>query len=156
MNGNTKIYQNRLREFQDLLYNTDQMPQLIDEFASIINDPGGGPSFVDADRARWDYNPIMTSGYVNSNKAGQGRFYQRASTRDFRGMVQIMKDYVVSNNREFDTNTEDPAIPQTPIVTPTAPDGHPANALIFRTAPFSDPQGPSTFAAMEWRIAEVS
>ncbi|MHC4641724.1 MAG: CotH kinase family protein, partial [Planctomycetota bacterium] len=85
-------YHNRLREFHDLLYNSEQMDKLLDDLAAIIDPLGGGHSIVDADRAMWDYNPIMTSGYVNSSKAGAGRFYQKAATKDFRGMVQILKD----------------------------------------------------------------
>jgi len=90
-------YHNRMREFLDLLYNPDQMGQLIEELAAVIHDPYGGLSPVDADRAMWDYNPAMRSG----GKAGQGRFYQVASTQDFPGMIQGMKDYVVfcMNNR---------------------------------------------------------
>ncbi len=149
-------FQNRLREFFDLLYNADQAYQMLDELANVIDPPTGGPTFVDADRAMWDYNPIMTSSNVNPGKAGQGRFYQRASTRDFRGMVQIMKDYIVSNNRAFDTYVEDGDIPQTPIVHPTGPDGYPSNALTFRTSQFADPQGAGTFAAMKWRLGEVT
>jgi len=156
--------QNRLREFHDLLYNADQMGQLLDEFASIIDDPAGGLSIVDADRAMWDYHWVMHSDAVSagyrpshgSNKAGQGRFYQKAPSKDFPGMVQIMKDYVTSSNREFDTYYDDARIPRTPVVTPTCPSTYPINALTFETGPFSNPQGSSTFAAMEWRIAEVS
>ena len=87
-------YRNRLREIIDLLYNTDQVGQMIDEYAALVDSPSPGASMVDADRAMWDYNPIMASSYVNSSKAGQGRFYQTAATKDFRGMVQMMKDYV--------------------------------------------------------------
>jgi hypothetical protein len=156
--------QNRLREFNDLFYNADQMGQLIDEFAAVIDDPADGPSIVDADRAMWDYHWVMSNAAVSagyrpshgSSKAGQGRFYQKAATKDFPGMVQIMKDYVVSGNREFDTYYDDPLIPRTPVVTATCPSTYPINALTFETNPFSDPQGSSTFAGMEWRIAEVS
>jgi spore coat protein CotH len=156
-NSNILIeYQNRLREFHDLLYNSDQLYQVLDDLADIIDRPTGGPTFVEADRAMWDYNPIMTSSYINRSKAGQGRFYQQAATKDFRGMVQIMKDYVVSNHRAFDTYYEDPSIPNTPVVTATCPSTYPINSLTFETSPFSDPQGSSTFASMKWRIAEVS
>jgi hypothetical protein len=156
-NSNILIeYQNRLREFHDLLYNSDQLYQVLDDLADIIDRPTGGPTFVEADRAMWDYNPIMTSSYINMSKAGQGRFYQQAATKDFRGMVQIMKNYVVSNNREFDTYYEDPLIPNTPVVTATCPSTYPINSLTFKVGPFSDPQGSSTFASMKWRIAEVS
>jgi len=149
-------YQNRLREFHDLLYNADQLYQVLDDLADIIDPPTGGPTFVDADRAMWDYNPIMNSNYINRSKAGQGRFYQQAATKDFRGMVQIMKNYVVSNNRAFDTYYEDPSIPNTPIVTASCPSTYPINSLTFEVSPFSGPQGSNTFAAMKWRIAEVS
>ena len=44
-------YQNRLREIRDLLFNPEQGGALIDEYAAVISDLGGGPSFVDADRA---------------------------------------------------------------------------------------------------------
>jgi len=156
-NSNILIeYQNRLREFRDLLYNADQLSQVLDDLADIIDHPTGSPTFVEADRAMWDYNPIMTSNYVNRSKAGQGRFYQRAATKDFRGMVQIMKDYAVSNNRAFDTYFEDSSIPHTPIVTTTCPSTYPINSLTFEVNPFSDPQGSGTFAAMKWRIAEVT
>ncbi len=76
-NANLNIeFQNRQREFFDLLYNADQAYQMLDELANVIDPPTGGPTFVDADRAMWDYNPIMTSSVVNPSKAGQGRFYQ--------------------------------------------------------------------------------
>jgi len=156
-NSNILIeYQNRLREFHDLLYNSDQLYQVLDDLADIIDHPTGSPTFVEADRAMWDYNPIMISNYINRSKAGQGRFYQRAATKDFRGMVQIMKDYAVSNNRRFDTYFEDSSMPQTPIVTATCPSTYPINSLTFEVSPFSDSQGSSTFAAMKWRIAEIT
>jgi len=156
-------FQNRLREFHDLLYNPGQMNQLLDEFASIIDDPGGGLSIVDADRAMWDYHWVMGNAayptYLSrpaSAKASQGLFYQRAATRDFPGMVQIMKDYVTSSHREFDTPTYDPDIPRQPNITATCGPDFPINALTFETSPFSDAQGSGTFAAMKWRIAEVN
>ena len=150
-------YNNRLREFRDLLYNAEQMNPLLDELANIIDNPADTYSMVDADRAMWDYNPLLnpSSGYVDSDKGGQGRFYQQAATKDFRGMVQIMKNYVVGS-RAFNTYSEDPAAPYTPTVTYQGPAGYPINALVFRTSNFSDPQGSGTFAAMKWRIAEVT
>ena len=78
-NANLAIeYNNRQREFFDLLYNSDQGYQMLDDLANIIDPPTGGPTFVGADRAMWDYNPIMTSGNVYGGKSGAGRFYQRA------------------------------------------------------------------------------
>jgi len=70
-------FQNRLRELRDLLLNPDQEGQIIDETAAKVYTPGQ-PSWIDIDRAMWDYNPVMVDAAkvpVANNKAGQGRFY---------------------------------------------------------------------------------
>ncbi|MBN1807127.1 MAG: lamin tail domain-containing protein [Sedimentisphaerales bacterium] len=158
---------NRVREIIDLLFNPEQTNQLIDEFAAVIDNPDGGVSIVDADRAMWDYHWVMGDGaysrYINqqaSFKAGQGRFYeeaeQRGYTRSFEGMVRVMKDFVVERQSYMDSISRDSAIPNTPTVTATCPPAYPINGLTFETGPFSDPQGSHTFSAMNWRIAEVN
>jgi len=148
-------YRNRLREIRDLLFNPDQAGQLIDEMASIIYDFSGNPSPANADRAMWDYNPVMTSAYINPSKAGQGRFYQIAPSKDFPGMVQLMKNYVVSRGAWIDnTLLTDPLIPARPTVAFTGPTHYPANRLTFRSSAFSG--NGAGFAAMKWRLAEVS
>jgi hypothetical protein len=148
-------WQNRIREVRDLLFNTDQAWQLIDEYAAVIRDPAGGPSFVEADRAQWDYNPIMISQWVNPSKSGQGRFYQKAATKDFPGMVKLMKDYVVRRGNYLDTLANDATIPNRPNVEATCPTNFPINLLAFRCSPFSSPSG-ATFAAMKWRVGEIT
>ena len=158
---------NRVREIIDLLFNPDQTNQLIDEFAAVIDDPDGGLSIVDADRAMWDYHWVVSDGayprYLDqqaSFKAGQDRFYQeavdRGYQRDFAGMVQVMKDFVVERGSRMNSISNDSAIPYTPTVTTTCPPNFPINCLTFEISPFSDPQGSGTFAAMKWRIAEVA
>ncbi|MEA3225927.1 MAG: CotH kinase family protein, partial [Planctomycetota bacterium] len=158
---------NRAREICDLLFNSEQTNQLIDEFAAIIDDPEGRLSIVDADRAMWDYHWVMGSGaypkYLNrqaSHKAGQGRFYQeavdRGYQRDFQGMVRVMKDFVVERGSHMNSISSDSAIPRTPVVTSTAPPSYPLNILTFETSPFVDPQGSGSFGAIKWRIAEVT
>jgi hypothetical protein len=142
-------YQNRLREIRDLLYNPEQTGLLIDECAAVIWTPGR-PSMVDADRAKWDFHPIMAMG----GKAGQGLFYQITPTKDFAGMVRLMKDYVKQRGEWIDLALlRDPRIPVTPTVTYTGPAGFPANRLRFRASPY---QGASAFAAMKWRLAEIT
>jgi len=158
---------NRVREVVDLLFNPEQTGRLIDEYAAIIDDPAGGLSMVDADRAMWDYHWVVSDAACSryrtncgNNKAGQGRFYQeavdRGYPRSFEGMVRVMKDYIAERMDHMNRKAADLAIPNTPVVTLTGPQGFPANALTFRTSPFSDPQGGGTFAAVRWRIAEVS
>ena len=42
------------------------------KYADLVDRPGN--SLVEADRAMWDYNPILVSANVNLSKAGHGRF----------------------------------------------------------------------------------
>ena len=148
-------YQNRLREIRDLLYNQEQTGALIDEVSAFIHN-SGEPDFADLNQAMWDYNPILISSYVNSGKAGHGRFYESASTGDFAGMLQLMKDYVVSRGNWIDSNIlTDSQIPRIPSVNYVGPVGFPADSLTFQTSAFDDPQGSQTFSALRWRIAEV-
>jgi hypothetical protein len=161
-------YRNRLREVRDLLYNTDQVYQLIDEMQQFIYTPGQ-LSMIDADRAMWDYNPIMISSYVNQSKAGQGRFYQGGGGQvipppgGFPGMVQKMKNYVVTRAALMDTLSADvdgtgkSYVPARPTVTSTGPANYPINQLSFRSSAFvKSANGTDSFAAMQWRIAEVT
>jgi hypothetical protein len=155
---------NRVREICDLLFNRDQTGQLIDEMAAIIDDPDGGPSMVDVDRAMWDYHWVMdAAAYLShspSFKAGQDRFYLAAQNagleRSFEGMCQLLKDYVSSRQSYMSNLHRDDAIPQKPGVDYVGSSDFAANDLVFSSTPFSDPQGTHTFGAMKWRIAEVS
>jgi hypothetical protein len=150
-------YRNSIREIRDLLYNTNAAYRLIDEYAAFIDDPGGGPAMVDADRAMWDYNPVMTNtSYINTSKAGHGRFYQKAPSKDFPGMLQIMKDYIVDrSDNKLDPIAVDAAIPDTPTVSATT-NAFPVNYLVFVTTSFDDPQGSGTFGAMKWHVGEIT
>jgi hypothetical protein len=142
-------YRNRLREIRDLLYNPEQADALIDECAAIISDPAGGLSFVDADRAKWDYHPILLSQFVSRSKGRQGEFYKIAPGHDFRGMVQLMKDYVRERGEWIDSQllAGEGDIPPTPNVSRA---GVTAEAVEFRA---SDSNNSSTY---QWRLAEIT
>lgn len=162
-------HRNRMREILDLLFTPEQTGMLIDEMASFIYQPGQ-PSFVDADRAMWDYNPILTSPATHPNKAGHGRFYQSAvdnpatpgsEVGTFAGMIQKMKNYVVTRRSVITTNvltsTEENLVPNTPTITRAGGGSGPipTNALTFSTSAFVGKNG-ATFSAMKWRIAAVT
>jgi spore coat protein CotH len=143
-------YFNRMREIRDLLYNPEQTGELLDELAAVISDPTGkSPGIVEADRRKWDYHPALAGG----GQGGHGLFYQASPTRDFRGMVQLMKDYVKSRGAWIDANLVDPKVPATPTITYAGPSGYPANGLRFRTSAF---KGAGQFAAVKWRVAEIT
>jgi hypothetical protein len=148
-------YHNRMREIRDLLFNSEQTGMLLDEIARVVYTPGQ-PSFVDADRAMWDYNPIMVSNYVNWDKAGYGRFYESAPGRSFGGMVAKLKSYIQTRGSWIDSNvlSDDHLVPAKPSITSFTA-GFPVDDLRFETGAFMSPAG-AGFAAMEWRLAEVT
>ncbi|MCY2952087.1 MAG: lamin tail domain-containing protein [Planctomycetota bacterium] len=163
-------YRNRLREILDLLYNPEQTGQLIDEMAAKIWTKAK-PSFVDADRAMWDYNPRILGG--DPNKAGQGRYYAGGSGNTipapggFEGMINKMKAYInyANNNTRnwmgdpsgapsLKSLAADPAIPGKPLATYIGSAAYPINSLQFRSSSFVGNGG--SFAAMKWRIAQIT
>jgi len=152
----TLDYANRLRELRDLLFNPEEINRMVDEYADLIDTPVNGLSVVDADRAQWDYNPIMQSRYIDPTRTGVGYFYQRSPSNDFRGMGQLMKEWVPKRSVWLDHRIAfDPAIPTTPTVNYSGAPGFPADQLRFQSSSFGDPQGNQTFNAMKWRIAEI-
>ena len=147
---------NRIREILDLLFNYEQENQLIDEYAVIIDEPNaGGLSFVDVDVALWDYHP------ENNHK---GDFFQTVRyTGDFDGVIDRMKGFIRHRVVEGDPNEgtaepglseicDDPAIPNTPVITFVGDSNYPTNNLRFQTSAFS---GSGAFAAVKWRIGQV-
>jgi hypothetical protein len=145
--------QNRAREILDLLFNNDQAFRLIEEQMSHVY-TAGQPSLVEADRFMWDYNPILTSGYVNSSKAGHGRFYQSAvSPGGFAGMAQKLKNYVLERKGWIESNTLNLTPPNKPSISYIGEVGFPVTGLSFQSSSFA---GAGMSADMiAWRIGEV-
>ena len=155
-------FKNRIREIRNLLFNADQAGQLIDEMAAKIY-TAGQPSFVDLDRAMWDYNPVMvdlSKLSAGGSKAGQGRFYAggggiyhpraRRLRRDDREDEGV-REHAGRRARRPGQRHGHPA---KPTLTYIGGQFFPADDLRFRSSDFSDATG--SFAAMEWRIAEVT
>lgn len=150
-------YQNRLREILDLLFNPDQMYPFLAELASRIDTPANGNSMVDADRYKWDYNPIFDTRYVSEARTEPGHYYIESPDGTFRGMVELMRLWVYDRAKWAETYLlTDHNQPATPAIAYEGAAGFPADQLRFATSPYADPQGVSTFGGMEWRIAEVT
>lgn len=146
-----------MREIRDLLFNTEQVTQLIEEYAKVIDDPNIHPSFAAADRARWDYSKDMESKWTELWKAGRGRFYEISPTGNFRGMIEVMQNWVRSRGewmdyevleKGFPDRGEKRKIPRRAVVSYIGPPNFPADELRFTTSPFNDPQEPETFVAI--------
>ncbi len=158
---------NRDREVLDLLWNLEQTGMVIDELASFIYQPGV-PSFSGVDRAQWDYNPIMVSAFINTSKAGHGRFYQSAvddsattgfnETLTFPGQLQRMRNYITTRRSVITAQIlgDEAQVPATPTVTRAGgATTFPTNDLTFTASAYSSPSA-RPFAKMKWRIAEVT
>lgn len=148
-------YENRLREITDLLLTSGDAALVIDELARVLTLGGGDQSIVDANQAMWDYHP---------RKVKKGIWYQNfdpqlLASETFDGLVDYMQDFVNPGGYGYDlvqSQGSDADIPDTPSITYVGTPRFPVDQLLFEASAFSDPQGAQTFAAMEWRVAEVS
>jgi hypothetical protein len=146
-------FKNRVREIRDLLFNSDQAGQLIDEYARIAKGTNPGPTLLDADRMMWDYNPIM----AGSGKAGTGLFYKFPlenvpAKGTFEAVPALMKAYVAKRSVTLDQLSADAAIPSKPTL--AAPLGiFPANRVVLKSSPYS---GQAPFSKLQFRIGEIT
>jgi hypothetical protein len=157
-------FRNRVREWRDLFWNSEQAFKMIEEYAALVRGPTNVPTILDADRAMWDYNPKMiNSSYTDqpSSKAGQGRFYQFLNEptvpKNFNGAIQLLKNYVGyrSTNTAFslDSISVDATRPLRPTLGYTGPTSYPVNRLTFRSSTYG---GSGAFASMRWRVGAVT
>ncbi|MCA9263946.1 MAG: tandem-95 repeat protein [Planctomycetales bacterium] len=151
-------YFNVVRELRDLLWQEDQIYPLIDQFAAVISD------FELADRARWQGAPSDAGSYngvIGAGATSLAALVQDMKNFAFQGGSWPGGDVGPGGRAAFldslqASSGEGPEIPNTPTIRYVGAVDFPSNELRFQSTPFSDPQGNNTFAAMEWRIAEVT
>jgi len=89
---------------------------------------------------------------ATSGNGGQGGFYRVSPTKDFAGMVHLMKIYVRKRSTWIDTILlKDSQIPATPKLAYSGPPD-----FSHLTFDISEYNGSNPFAALQWRIAEVT
>ena len=168
-------YKNVVREIRDLVWQEDQVNQLLDDYQARLQD------FQLADRDRWtNAQGSPTPGSQNdgpmSNRVEDMKRFAfdggswsggNSTNRDFvfdsggslSANNSISRDDGISGQQGRDAYLDalayDPSIPDQPTITYTGVAGFPVNGLAFQSSLYSDPQGSGTFAAMEWRVAEV-
>jgi len=145
-------YRNVIREIRDLIFQPEVIYPWIDRTAQLIS------AFSSADRDRWkdapadagrqDFGPLSAKVQDMKNFAFVGGSWPGGSVGA--GGQAAHLDQLA--NAEGDLTS----IPNTPTAISTSPPGSPVDSLTFRSSPFSDPQGNHTFAAMAWRIGEVT
>ncbi len=151
-------HRNVLREFRDLIWQEDQLNELMDDRAAVIAE------FFKADMDRWRNAPTS---------AGTGNDDPLLSLPGFGfNKLEDMKNFCFTGwsgssgptvgaggrGAHLDNRADAPdagLLPATPTIAYTGSPDHSLNGLSFQTGAFSDPQGSGTFAAMEWRIGEI-
>lgn len=153
-------YRNAMRELRDLLFQSDQINPIIDALAARI------AAIAPADLLRWSDCTPSGSSYRSMPIAGP------ALSSGLAGYVQDMKNFMFTGGyaswwvggesvstggwiTRVDGVAADASIPTRPSLGYVGPTGYPLNALTFESSAFGDPQGAGTFAAIQWRVAEV-
>lgn len=158
-------YRNTVREMRDLVFQPDQINPLIDAFAAQIHD------FVPADLMRWSNAPSSGGNYV-SLTSGAG-FISPALSGGLDAYVQDMKDFMFKGGSHpwwvdrsnigaggwitrLDALAADSAIPSRPVITYVGAANYRVSNLLFQNTGYTNAQGNSPFAAMQWRVAEIT
>lgn len=160
-----------------------QVAQLVEEFARMVNESDGAGGFLagwaEIDQYLWNYNPRATGShmgafyktpFVDTQRRG-GQWTRTLSTPDFAGMAQWVIDFMTDTDPDgwaigdgdqrgygfnyLEYEATDANIPNTPSISYVGSGGFPIDGLKFSTSAFNDPNG-NPFAAMEWRIGEIS
>lgn len=168
--------------FSDASQTGGQVAQLVDEYARFLNpvaeDGSYGQGWAEADQYMWNYHPRTSSSHrgnfyktpINENRRG-GTWTRRLDSPDFDGMVKYITDYMTDTDpdsfavgdgdqRGYGFNylaleAKDDKIPERPTLSYSGTAGYPLDEVRLSASAFSDPDG-SEFAAMEWRVAEIS
>ena len=174
---------NRGREILDLFFsdpapNGGQVGQLIDELARVLCPPGQERTWPELDLAMWNWHPHSNEkGMFYKNPCDdwrQGGGWKRTlATPDFAGFCKYLVEFCTDSRpvKNYAPNdgdqrgygygylwweSRDEKIPARPTVHYTGAAGFPTNKLVFEVSPFTSPQGTNLFAAVQWRVGEIS
>ena len=144
-------HRNVLREFRDLIWQTDQIDNLMDDRAAVISE------LSKADQDRWRNAP-QASGTANDDTL----VYKVQDMKNFCfvGWTGASGPTVGAGGRAAYLSTladsaDSGLLPVTPTISYTGAPNHPLNGLSFQCSAFSDPQGAGSFGAMAWRIGQI-
>jgi hypothetical protein len=144
-----EAYQRRLSELRDLLLNSEALGRVIDEHAAMIWHGPSKLSLADADRAKWDYHPIMSSRYVDPGKSEPGLFYQSEVGNRFGVMPELMKEFARRRQRFLARLLDGHTAPPAPVIAGPTNVAPSAGSLRFSAETPAD-------APVQWRLAEIT
>ena len=176
-------YKNRGREILDLFCadagtNGGQFGQLVDELSRALCPPGQERTWPELDQAMWNWHPRSNAkGMFYKNPCDdwrQGGGWKRTlATPDFAGFCKYLVEFCTDARpvKNYEPNDGDQRgygfgylsweakeekIPARPTVRFTGPTGFRTNGLVFQVSPFASPKGSNQFAAVQWRVGEIS
>lgn len=151
-------HRNAIRELRDLIWHRDPstgrgpLDDIIDDAVAPIG------AFWPADRLRWP-----TTGAQGDHVGGAPFKAQDMKNFAFTGWTDTFNGdpAVPAGGRAVHLATisdtpDNGQLPATPVIGYGGVAGYPVDGLVFTSSPFSDPQGPNSFAAMQWRIGEIT
>lgn len=151
-------HRNAIRELRDLVWYRDAstgrgpFDDIVDDALATIS------AFWPADRARWP-----STGAQGDNPGGAPWKAQDMKAFAFAGWSDSLASgpAVGAGGRatfldSISDNLDGGQLPAKPIISYTGVAGFPVDGVTLQSSAFSDPQGASTFAAMQWRIGEIT
>ena len=157
---------NQQREILDLLFNETAVDTVMAELVDVVNPAGQPLTWSDVDQFVWNYHPRTPGQFKGSYNVLTGssdpagvRYTRTLISADHEGQMDYMRTFMQPGGFGYDklvAEVADAQIPATPTITYTGTAGYPVNGLAFQSTAFSDPGGAGTFAAVEWRVAEIS
>lgn len=151
-------HRNAIRELRDLIWYRDPatgrgpLDDMIDDALAPL------ASFWPADRLRWP-----TTGAQGDHVGGAPFKAQDMKNFAFSGWTDPFNGdpTVPAGGRaaHLDTIADGPdngLLPARPVITYAGAAGYPVDGLVFTASAFSDPQGPGTAGAIQWRVGEIT
>ena len=143
-------FRSAVREFRDLVWREEVINPMIDELAGSILE------ISRADRDRWrgapngiDFGPIEAKVKDMKTFAFSGWTGATGPPLPAGGRAIWLDDFANGEGDKY-------RMPSTPTIQYAGTAAYPVDQLVFTLSPFQSPQGPEAFAALKWRIAEVT
>lgn len=141
------VEKNRLREFRDIVWQSDQLNPMIDDLMRTIGD------FAQADYDRW------WQGNWEDGRENYGTV--EAKVEDMKRFAWYGGEWAGGavghggRARYLDERSADPHIPTTPRIEFSGGSGFPVDALRFDSSEYASPDV-SAFTSIEWRLAVIT
>lgn len=152
-------HRNHIREFRDLLWYRDSssgrgpVDDIIDDALAAIS------QFYPADMARWPNNTGAAAhwpGGAPAKAQDMKNFSFVGWTDPFGGDPSVGSGGRAAHLDAISDALDSGQLPAKPVISYSGTPGYPVDGLSFTSSAFSDPQGAGTFAAMQWRIGEIT